>query len=316
MVKTIKKLLGAIIALILYLCLCFPVALSARAASLAKVTFNDVAARKGDTIEIIVSLSGCQAIKSMAVVPLYNSERLEYKSGAWLIGNALLSDWDQEKQNGVILYSSETDVNGDIAKFVFQLADHDSWEDIDFSCKVVLKNGNNTIDVEVDTLKIFIICDHKWKDEVLTKNATCAEEGYTYKLCSICKREDKLTAIERIPHTESDWIIDKEATAEEEGLRHKECLICNAMLEDGIIPRLGLCNHVWGEEVFVKEPTRSESGSVYKTCQICGESLKLFDLERLGMKPWLVAVIAAGTGVGVGIVFMICFLVVLKRRKY
>ncbi|MDE6441130.1 MAG: cohesin domain-containing protein [Clostridia bacterium] len=311
-----KKLLSATIAAILCMFLCFPVALSAMAASLAKVTFNDVAARKGEYIEIIVSLSDCQEIKSMAVVPLYDSERLEYISGEWLIGNALLIDWNQPEQNGVILYSSETDVNGDIAKFVFKLTDNDSWEDIDFSCKVVLKNGNSTIEVEVETVKIYITCDHECGDEVYTKNSTCTEEGYTFKLCSVCNREIKLTDIEKIAHTASDWIVDKEATLDEEGLQHKECTVCKKVIEEQIIPHLGQCNHVLGEDVFVKDPTYSESGYVYRICRICGEDVKLFDLDSLGMKPWLVAVIAVGTGVVAGfIVFLVCYFVLLKRKK-
>jgi len=309
-----RKLCNATIAIIIFMLLCFPVALSANAASIATVTFNDVASRKGDCVEIIVSLSDCQKIKSMAVVPLYDSGRLEYISGEWLIGGALLSDWDQKEQNGVILYSSETNVNCDIVKFVFKLTDNDSWDDIDFSCKVVLKNGSSTIGVKVNPLKISVICDHKWNDEIHTKNATCTEEGYTYSLCSICNRENKLTDIEKLAHITSDWIIDKESTICEEGVRHKECIVCKEIIEEEVIPCLGQCNHIWSEEVFVLEATCSESGMVFRTCQICGEHLKLFDLEKLGLKPWLVAITAVGAGVGVGIfVFLICLF--LKRKR-
>lgn len=276
-----KKLLIATFAVIISMFLCFPVALSARAASLAKVTFNDAASRKGESIEIIVNLSGCQKIKSMAVVPLYDSGRLEYISGEWLIGGALLSDWDQDEQNGVILYSSETDVNGDIAKFVFQLTNNDSWDDIDFSCKVVIKNGNSTIGVEVDSLKISIICDHEWNDEILTKNSTCTEEGYTYKLCSICKRENRLTDIEKIAHNASDWIIDKESTINEEGLKYKECTVCKEVIAEVVIPQLGQCNHIFGDEVFIQEATCSESGMVYNICEICDNKNVLIEIEKL-----------------------------------
>ena len=136
-------------------------------------------------------------------------------------------------------------MNGDIAKFIFKLTDNDSWDDIDFSCKVVLKNSNGTVDVDVKPLKIFIICDHHWDDEIHTKNSTCTEEGYTYNLCYICNRENKLTYMEKIAHKVSDWIIDKESTLNEEGLRHKECIVCKEVIAEEVIPPLGQCNHFW-----------------------------------------------------------------------
>lgn len=311
-----KKILSAAIVVIIAITLGFNGVISASAATSAKATFNDVAARKGDTIEIIVTLSNCPQIKSMAVDPIYDTERLEYISGSWLIGNAILSDWNQKEQNGVILFSSETDVNGDIAKFVLKLTNNESWEDINFSCNVVLKNGDNTIDIEVEALNIFIICDHEWSNEIYTKNATCIKEGYTYKLCAICKREDKLKDIAKIPHTASDWIIDKESTINEEGSRHKQCVICGEMLEEETIPVLGQCNHVWSEELFINKPTRSQPGTVYRKCQICGDQFVIFNLDKLGAEPWLVAVISIGASIGGGLIALLIIMIVrIKRRR-
>lgn len=289
---------------------------TATAASLTKVTFNDVVARKGETVEIVVSISDCQAFKSMAVVPLYDSERLEYISGEWLIDGALLSDWSQEEQNGVILYSSETIINGEIAKFVFKVADDSSWDDIDFSCKVVLKNGNSEIDVDVAPLKIFILCDHVWDSEMHTVDSTCAQEGYIYRNCTICNREDVITVIEKAAHTESDWMIDRVATLHETGSRHKECLVCREILEQETIPLLGQCNHIWGEEVFVDKATIVKSGMVYKNCQICGEKLKLYDLDVQGVKLIFVILASIGSAIVAGVaIWIICTRTFLRRKK-
>ena len=309
-----KKFLEVTITAILIF-FCSFVAANASESKVAKVTFNEVSARKGDIIEIIVNLSNCEEIKSMAVVPLYDSERLEYVHGEWLIGNAILSDWNQEEQNGVILYSTETDLNGEIAKFEFRVMDNPSWDDIDFSCKVILKKGNITIDADVDALKIYIICTHDLDTKIYTKNPTCFEKGYTYKLCKICNREEKISEIDKIPHDVSDWIIDKESTINAEGLQHKECMVCKRIIIEEIIPKLGQCNHIWSEEVLINEPTNSNSGMVYRTCQVCGETLKLFDISKRGIQPGIVAVISISTGVGTGLIVFLVIFLVLKFRK-
>lgn len=311
-----KKLLNIVIVVALYILLFLPIRGTTMASSLAKVTFSDVIAYKGNEIEIIVMLSNCQEIKSMAVVPLYDSDRLEYISGAWLLKDALMSDWNQDEQNGVILYSSETNVNGEIAKFVLRVTDNASWDDIDFSCKVVLKNGNNSIDVEVEKMQISIACNHEWDCEVHKKNSTCFSDGYTYRICTICNRENELSKIEKTAHTISDWIIDQESTLNEEGVRHKECIICHEVIEEDTIPVIGQCHHIWGEELFVKNSTYSEFGMIYKSCEICGENLNIIELEKLGMKPWCVAIISISTGVATGLIaFLITTIVFTKRKK-
>ncbi|MGN0812629.1 MAG: cohesin domain-containing protein [Candidatus Coproplasma sp.] len=256
------------------------VTLPAMATSSARISFNDVAAYKGETVEITLCLSDCPKIKSMAVVPLYDLEKLEYIDGEWLIGGALLSDWNNQEQNGVILYSSETDLNGDIAKFTFKIIENESWEDIDFSCKVVIKNGTEQVDVEVDNHKIEIICDHDWSSTVFTENPTCVQPGSTYKVCSICNRKDIITTIEKLPHTLSDWIIDKEPTINEQGKRHKECTVCNNIIVEEDIPVLGQCDHIWGDEIFEQQATCTENGMIYKVCTICSEKYILYEFDK------------------------------------
>jgi len=275
-----KILVLAVVAAICFTC-CFAVTAFAEETSSAKVTFNDIAARKGDVITITVTLSDCSKIKSMAVVPLYDPSRMEYINGNWLIGGGVFTDWDQEEQNGVIMYSSETDVNGAIAEFVFKLKDNESWQDIDFSCKVVLKNGNAQLDVTVDTLAIYLICDHIWNETVHTNEPTCMQEGYTYNLCEICDREKKLTFIEKSGHAPSEWIVDVAPTIFKEGHRHKECLVCGEIMEERAIPVLETCKHILEDEVYIKESTCSDVGMTYKICQLCGERIKISEIASI-----------------------------------
>ena len=78
---------------------------------------------------------------------------------------------------------------------------------------------------------------HNYGDFVVTKSATCTEDGVKTKTCANCN--DKITeSIPKTYHTSSDWIIDKNAAINVKGSKHKECTVCKKVLETAEIPAL------------------------------------------------------------------------------
>ncbi len=232
-----KKLLKfACVVCFVSLCI-FLTTLFAQAAT-PTVSFSYTAAGKGQNITVTVIISDCPKVKSLGVRPIYDAEKLEYIDGEWLIGDALLSDWSHTDQTGVAAYSSEKDLNGNIAKFIFRIKDSSSWDDIPFSCDVVLKNADGNVDLHTTATSIPIVCYHIWDTEELTKYSTCTQNGYTYFACTICGGENRQTEFDRLPHTPSDWIVDKEVSKHENGERHKKCTACNTILETETIPQI------------------------------------------------------------------------------
>ena len=78
---------------------------------------------------------------------------------------------------------------------------------------------------------------HSYGDWIVTKAATCTEEGQREKVCSECG--DKVSeTIHAKGHSYGEWLVTKEATYEEEGQREKVCSICGDKIIGSIPKRI------------------------------------------------------------------------------
>ncbi|MCI8365974.1 MAG: CAP domain-containing protein, partial [Eubacterium sp.] len=89
----------------------------------------------------------------------------------------------------------------------------------------VIVTGTGNYSGEV--IKNFTIstCAHKWDAGVVTKEASCEEDGIKTITCTICKE----TKTEVIPATGHKWdagVVTKEASCEEDGIKTITCTIC------------------------------------------------------------------------------------------
>lgn len=148
------------------------------------------------------------------------------------------------------------------------------------------------------------VCQHKFDEGKVTKEATCTEEGIRLYTCTICG----YSYTENIPTTEhkwGEWKTVKEPTETEMGIQTRACVICNTeesaslpvlehthkyeaivtaptCIKDGyttykcscgdvytgdIVPALG---HKWGDWQITKEPTETEAGEKKHVCNVCG----------------------------------------------
>ena len=96
--------------------------------------------------------------------------------------------------------------------------------------------------------------DHKWNEGVVTKVATCKEEGVKHHKCTVCGFE-KDFAIEKLPeHTWEDWKV------KDMKLHTRTCKVCG-MVEEG--------EHNQGKRVK-KNATCTEDGGYTYYCSDCG----------------------------------------------
>ena len=133
-----------------------------------------------------------------------------------------------------------------------------------------LDNGDNI------TFNMHYLCNptgHKFGDWVITKEASCAEQGSRERICTACG-EKETEAIPATGHTwAKDYTVDKEATCMEDGSESIHCTVCGEADESTVrvIPKTG---HKFGDWVITKEAACTEQGSRERICTACGEKKK------------------------------------------
>ena len=113
-------------------------------------------------------------------------------------------------------------------------------------------------------------CEHVYGEWVVTKEATCTEDGSREKVCTICG--DKVT--ETINANGHQWneayTTDKEATCTEDGSESHHCLVCDAIDETTavVIPAKGhAMTRTAGNDATCTEDGNTE----YWTCSRCNK---------------------------------------------
>ena len=107
---------------------------------------------------------------------------------------------------------------------------------------------------------------HHWATKVVTKEATCTEEGTAEYTCDACG-EKKTEPIDALGHDVIETVIT-EPTCAEAGSKELTCSRCDYK-EIVEIPATG--EHTWDEGVVTTEPTCGAEGEKTYTCTVCGE---------------------------------------------
>lgn len=134
---------------------------------------------------------------------------------------------------------------------------------------------------------------HSFGNSVVTKSATCTEDGISKKTCVICKGSVE-TAIPKLGHKWGSWSTTKAATCTATGTRRRTCSVCSSA-ETSTIAALGhsysaatctkpkTCTrcgatsgsangHDWGDWVTTKAATCTATGSKKRTCFVCSQT--------------------------------------------
>ena len=110
-----KKILALLISFILIFAISVPT-FAAGTATVATTSANEV--KRGDEITITVTLSDCDAFKSMALTPAYDTAIFELVSGEWLLTGTSLARFDGK--NALMAFDKEQTVSGNIFKLVLK----------------------------------------------------------------------------------------------------------------------------------------------------------------------------------------------------
>ena len=106
--------------------------------------------------------------------------------------------------------------------------------------------------------------DHTWNEGVVTKAATCTENGYMQYTCTVCSRK-KTVQIKATDHVE-ETVDAVAATCTKSGKSaYKRCSVCGETLEEpDIIPALG---HDWDEGEVTTPATGTQDGTKTFHCK-------------------------------------------------
>ena len=114
-------------------------------------------------------------------------------------------------------------------------------------------------------------CTHVYDNGVITKEATCTENGVKTYTCTLCKAT-KTESIPKIDHTFTEWTITKDSTCTEIGEKTRICKICN-FTEKAVIDKK--------EHSLIMSSlnsTCSTHGKMFYTCTICHNQIKTEEL--------------------------------------
>lgn len=104
-----------------------------------------------------------------------------------------------------------------------------------------------------DEIKLTIpLKSHSYDDGVVTKEATCAEEGVKTYTCTVCGAT-KTEAIAKVDHTSDGGTVTLAAKCDKKGERTYKCTVCGAIINTEEIPALG---HDYSYEVSKDDETK------------------------------------------------------------
>ena len=112
--------------------------------------------------------------------------------------------------------------------------------------------------------------EHEWSEALLTKEATCSQQGELVRTCGLCGSEDK-TYTELAPDRHENIVFRaaEAPTCFSEG--HTEgriCLACGTILEG--LETLPKTEHTWDNGTVTTAPTCSSTGSLTRRCTAAG----------------------------------------------
>ena len=107
--------------------------------------------------------------------------------------------------------------------------------------------------------------------EEQVKEPTCWDDGYTYKVCSVCNAESEPTNIVKADskyHKFDKLKVTKEPTCISSGEKQMVCSVCNTPDPNGSIELIAALGHDYKKTE--KQATCSEEGLITEICNNCG----------------------------------------------
>lgn len=303
-----KKLLGKLTVLILVLVTVSSLAISVSAAGTPTAALNSKGtAAAGEEIAVTVNINGAEDVRGIAVTAVYDATQYTLISGEFLI-SGILQDFDISKNDGVIAFSSDTDINGGVLKLTFKLADNAVLDGFPIRCDIVINDDSGSVEISAST-EIIATCKHSFTKKIvenkyLCSKATCTEKAKYYFACEHCLEKGSATfeSGEKAAHTfDQKNTADKYAKVKEtctsKGTYYYSCvcgekgqqtfdttatpshkfstaLKSNETKHWSECSRCGekndIADHVWNNGEITKQPTADAEGEKTFSCTECG----------------------------------------------
>ena len=119
------------------------------------------------------------------------------------------------------------------------------------------------------------VCTHDFGSWIEESKPTCTEDGYAYRICSICGLRDEKDEPAK-GHSFGKWKVETKPTCTQTGIQVRTCSVCGAT-EAVDIPMI---DHKFGDWKVTKKPTCTEEGEQRRTCKVCG-FVEVTDIEKI-----------------------------------
>lgn len=216
----------------------------ALAAGTATVGINNKTAKAGEEVTLTVTVNG-----EFANYELY------VKAGAPLtITN--ISGVVANVGTGKVAYAAAENVGSHSFTVTVKVADDAKPGTYPVNADVLFVADRNLeeLTVSVSSGSVTVVCDHAWDAGVVTKEATCTENGSKVYTCTKCG-ETKTETLYALGHNlEEVWSWDNTT-------HWHECTRCGHKADHE--------DHLLGWHV-IKKPTKDETGLKQQICETCG----------------------------------------------
>ena len=131
----------------------------------------------GDEIVFTLVIENCDPIKSLSVVPVFDSNIFEIVSAEWLLEDAMIQDIEEGTYKSVSVWSDYVDVNRAVYRVVLRAKDFAAYTGVGFSLKVEDEEG--VVTVVPKTVSI-VECPHTQTTVELI------DDTYHARVCTHC----------------------------------------------------------------------------------------------------------------------------------
>ena len=161
MLKKRIRLMVAALTLVLIIAVS-PVVSFAVETNTPQATMTNKTLYQGQEFEVTLTLENVPELKSFSFNGIsFNNKALELVSGQWLRDDATFIEWNADLSIGSLIYSENTDLNGDVFKFTFRVKDSAKYGDYTIDCdiyaKAMVDNVETTQNIKMVSSEIKVI---------------------------------------------------------------------------------------------------------------------------------------------------------------
>jgi hypothetical protein len=212
----IKKKIFIVFLVILILSITTTTSVFAITSCSAYVNSQTTTSLRGENISFTVGIKGGTSVQGILIIPTYDRNAFELVSGAFMISNALMSDFSVSEGDAVIAFNSDMNIDGGVLTFTLKVKNTAAIGMQSISAKVIITDSNGVSTLSTSNTSVQILCRHSFTKEdtsYLKSEATCTSSAIYYKSCAVCGEKGTTTFQYGFPLGHTDIGTDKDGNA-------------------------------------------------------------------------------------------------------